>query len=342
MNGLLRDFLAYLEEQVQNGSIYVWGGQGERGVEITEDWICRCEPTEEGAKRVIALWKQRIAEGKGDILRAFDCSGLIMYYLQNLKGVFETDMSSNSLKAKCQMISREQLQPGDFVFRVYKNGAKKGRAYHIGVVVDSALHIIEAKGRDDGIVKRDIDAQMGYWNCCGRLECLYNGIKPEITSPAYWELSRLLKHTSPIMQGEDVKNVQLALMSKGFSCGKHGSDGKYGSDTQTAVRDFQEKNGLAVDGIVGQNTCMELGGIWSLWELKRLLRKASPLMKGEDIKNVQRALIREGYSCGNCGVDGKYGNDTQKAVKRFQSANQLKADGIVGTKTCAALGGRWV
>lgn len=77
MNELLQNFLIW-KSRYKNGSIYVWGGQGERGDEIAEAWIYRCEPTESGAKRVIALWKQRIAEGKKDVLWAYDCSGLIM------------------------------------------------------------------------------------------------------------------------------------------------------------------------------------------------------------------------------------------------------------------------
>lgn len=342
MNELLQNFLTYLEEQVQNGSIYVWSGQGENGDEITEAWIYRCEPTESGGKTGNCFWKERIAEGKGDVLRAYDCSGLIMYYLQNLKGILKNDMSSNSLKQKCQKISKEQLQPGDFVFRIYQNGTKKGRAYHVGVVVDRDMNVIEAKGRDDGVVKRSIDAQSGYWNYYGHLECLFDETNEVETVPAYWELSRLLKQNTPMMQGDDVKNVQLALMNKGFSCGKCGADGKYGGDTKTAVQNFQRKHGLTADGIVGENTCSQLGGTWSMWELGRLLKLASPLMKGDDVKHVQKALIDRGYFCGNCGIDGKYGSDTQLAVKRFQSANNLVVDGIVGAKTCVALGGTWI
>ena len=52
---------------------------------------------------------------------------------------------------------------GCFVFR--KN--IKGRAYHIGYVVDDELNVVESKGRDDGVVKRPINASIGYWNAFG-------------------------------------------------------------------------------------------------------------------------------------------------------------------------------
>ena len=58
--------------------------------------------------------------------------------------------------------------------------------------------------------------------------------------------------------------------------------------------------------------------------------------RGEDVKTVQRKLKRWGYYDGN--VDGIYGPATKKAVMYFQRKNGLTADGIVGSKTYAALG----
>lgn len=51
--------------------------------------------------------------------------------------------------------------------------------------------------------------------------------------------------------GEDVKRVQKELRQKGYSIVV---DGKYGPKTEAAVRDYQKKNGLASDGIVGNKT----------------------------------------------------------------------------------------
>ena len=52
-------------------------------------------------------------------------------------------------------------------------------------------------------------------------------------------------------QGSDVKELQSALNSKGYSLDV---DGVFGSKTRAAVRDYQSKNKLQVDGIVGTNT----------------------------------------------------------------------------------------
>lgn len=55
-------------------------------------------------------------------------------------------------------------------------------------------------------------------------------------------------------KGEGVKWIQLMLVACGYSVGKHGIDGDFGRDTRTAVRKFQQENGLEVDGIVGPLT----------------------------------------------------------------------------------------
>ena len=59
--------------------------------------------------------------------------------------------------------------------------------------------------------------------------------------------------------------------------------------------------------------------------------------KGSDVKKAQQLLIAKGYSCGAAGADGDFGAATYNAVKKFQAANGLEADGVVGAKTWAAL-----
>jgi flagellum-specific peptidoglycan hydrolase FlgJ len=64
---------------------------------------------------------------------------------------------------------------------------------------------------------------------------------------------------SPGDSGEKVKLIQAKLKEKGFF--KEEPTGKYGNVTQEAVKDFQKKNGLTVDGIVGQMTYSKLFGV---------------------------------------------------------------------------------
>ena len=64
------------------------------------------------------------------------------------------------------------------------------------------------------------------------------------------------------------------------------------------------------------------------------LKKGS---KGEDVKALQILLIGRGCSCGSYGADGDFGNGTDKAVKAYQKANGLTADGIAGKNTWGKL-----
>ncbi|MER6394753.1 peptidoglycan-binding domain-containing protein [Kitasatospora sp. NPDC001603] len=54
---------------------------------------------------------------------------------------------------------------------------------------------------------------------------------------------------------------------------------------------------------------------------------------GARVKELQALLIFHGYSVGSTGVDGQFGAATESAVKRFQSAERITVDGIVGPAT---------
>ncbi|MEV6250719.1 peptidoglycan-binding domain-containing protein [Streptomyces sp. NPDC051742] len=58
---------------------------------------------------------------------------------------------------------------------------------------------------------------------------------------------------------------------------------------------------------------------------------------GAKVKELQALLIYRGYSVGSTGVDGYFGAATEYAVKRFQSAERITADGIVGATTWSYL-----
>lgn len=57
---------------------------------------------------------------------------------------------------------------------------------------------------------------------------------------------------------------------------------------------------------------------------------------GKEVSDIQSRLQSLGYYTGK--IDGIYGTATKNAVVNFQKANGLVADGVVGSKTMAALG----
>lgn len=67
--------------------------------------------------------------------------------------------------------------------------------------------------------------------------------------------SRVLKKGC---KGDDVKQLQAALILIGFKLPKYGADGGFGSETRNAVRKFQKNHGLSADGIVGSDTYYEI------------------------------------------------------------------------------------
>ena len=60
-------------------------------------------------------------------------------------------------------------------------------------------------------------------------------------------------------------------------------------------------------------------------------------MTGEDVKALQRALIRLNYSVGVWGADGDFGAMTESAVKAYQAAKNIVQDGAVGPLTRVAM-----
>ncbi len=135
--------------------------------------------------------------------------------------------------------------------------------------------------------------------------------------------------------GQDVFDLQTRLAELRYYEGQ--IDGKYSTETQTAVREFQEKNGLAADGIAGRST-QDL--VYSTRAVPKLVSAAANdegylLLKegvsGLEVRKLQARLADLGYYAG--GVDGIYGSTTVAAVKAFQRANGLSPDGHAGTQT---------
>ncbi len=69
-------------------------------------------------------------------------------------------------------------------------------------------------------------------------------------------------------------------------------------------------------------------------DFTRTLKVKSPYMKGADVKFIQNCLKKLGYSVT---ADGTYGNGTSAAVKKFQTANKIKADGACNKTTWNAI-----
>jgi len=111
-------------------------------------------------------------------------------------------------------------------------------------------------------------------------------------------------------------------------------DGTFGSVTKTAVEKFQTEKKLSVDGIVGPKTWAALGGDSA--EPPTLANGSS----GSVVEKLQEALNKgRGTFAPSSNpvltVDGKYGANTETAVKGTQKEAKLGVDGTVGLATWA-------
>ncbi len=184
------------------------------------------------------------------MLRAFDCSGLGMYWLQNVKGILRYDFSAHGMYNKCIKLTKDRLHVGDFVFKL----DKKGRATHIGYVVDTDLNVIEAKGRDDGVLERALSE--GGWNAYGRPPFWMEAEVAECEGK--YIFTRVLKYGRI---GEDVCELKKLLAENGSS-GLNVKNRNYFGSTRSKVKAFQNAKCLTVDGKAGPQTITVLGGFY--------------------------------------------------------------------------------
>lgn len=99
---------------------------------------------------------------------------------------------------------------------------------------------------------------------------------------------------------------------------------------------------LATDGDFGRATASRLNAApIEGWYLSpglrlppRILRLTDPCQMGEDVKTLQAAIRKAGI---RINYDGVYGDDTDRALREFQSRNSMAVDGILGDVTRKAL-----
>lgn len=141
--------------------------------------------------------------------------------------------------------------------------------------------------------------------------------------------------------GEVVRRLQARLQELGYYTSR--LDGVYLTDDIEAVRAFQSANGLKVDGKAGYETQTALYSDSAIRGNANITTDSSSALvstlrygsEGAEVTTLQNRLIALGYLAGS--ADGKFGRDTKAAVIAFQKANQLDADGVVGTDTSSRL-----
>lgn len=132
--------------------------------------------------------------------------------------------------------------------------------------------------------------------------------------------------------GARVKELNRMLQALDFSIEEEPE--VFSENTQDAITQFQEQRGLKISGLCDQNTWDVL--VENSFVLgDRLLYLGRPMLRGEDIAELQRSLGGLGFNPGK--VDGIFGPDTQTAVELFQRNSGLVVDAIFGPNCMVAI-----
>ena len=143
-------------------------------------------------------------------------------------------------------------------------------------------------------------------------------------------LALALALPAPALAGPKVAAVQVALKRIGLYSAT--VDGVRGPLTKAAIVRFQRRRGLSVDGVVGPQTRRAFGKRGRPAFGSRTMKIGA---RGWDVAAMQYILARRGYPPG--AIDAVFGPATDAALRNFQSALGLSADGLAGPQTISGL-----
>jgi N-acetylmuramoyl-L-alanine amidase len=140
-----------------------------------------------------------------------------------------------------------------------------------------------------------------------------------------------------------VVEIRAALAALGLvdnpdenlTTGKHVAADVFDADLDHAVRAFQQRRGLLVDGIVGEATYRALKEASYRLGARTLVHQFGAPMYGDDVATLQSKLQELGFYTSL--VDGYFGLQTHNALMSYQREYGMAADGICGPETLRSL-----
>lgn len=184
----------------------------------------------------------------------------------------------------------------------------KNAGYKVGVYAN--LNWLENK------IEKTIKDNYDIWVAQYYSKCEYEG------KYIMWQ------HTSSGKVNGISTNVDMNILYKDLHVINNNDNNNSKTNNSEIVKSLQKalnkdyNCGLDVDGIIGPLTTKAVNN--------NMVRNFTV---GEFAKWVQERLIAKGYSLNNFGVDGRYGNESEKKVKEFQANCGIDVDGIVGINT---------
>lgn len=162
---MIEELIQAAQAEVDNHSIYVWGGSGQLCCEVSEAWI-RSHEQGRQPDAAVKAWKEVESGPYRDVARCFDCSGYVSFCLMNI-GVLNHRTNCDGLFARCQEVYCPT--DGTLLFRV--SPTNKNDETHVGVYFNGKQY--HSKGRAYGVVCEDYNEK--YWQKLG----WFRALKPD-------------------------------------------------------------------------------------------------------------------------------------------------------------------
>ena len=162
---MIAEFLKAAQTEVDNHSIYVWGGSGQLCADVTENWI-RTKERGRMPEAAVREWVEVMNGPYRDVARCFDCSGYVSWCL-NKSGAFNGRTDCDGLFAR----SEEIYSPIDGCLLFRTNPANPNDETHVGVYFNGKQY--HSKGRAYGVVCEDYNEK--FWQKLG----WFRALKPD-------------------------------------------------------------------------------------------------------------------------------------------------------------------
>lgn len=203
---MIAELLKAAQTEVDNHSIYVWGGSGQLCCDVSENWI-RQKEKGRMPEAAVKEWEEVMNSPYRDLARCFDCSGYVSWCLKKA-GAFSGRTDCDGLFARSQEIYSPMN--GCLLFRVNPKDPKDET--HVGIYFNGNQY--HAKGRAVGVVCEPYKST--YWQKLAWFKALkHDEPSPQPEPPVYSEKVLVKGKSVWVRDSDSTKGKKLFVAHKG-------------------------------------------------------------------------------------------------------------------------------